>query len=60
MARKELARTFLKLHGNDPRHRNYYIQLGRKYIGIDISADYLKLSLETRLQTGVLNLEALA
>lgn len=33
---------------------------GRKYIGIDISADYLKLSLETRLQTGVLNLEALA
>lgn len=34
MARKELARTFLKLHGNDPRHRNYYIQLGRKY-GLD-------------------------
>lgn len=33
---------------------------GRKYVGIDISADYLKLSLETRLQTGVLNLEALA
>jgi DNA modification methylase len=29
---------------------------GRKYVGIDISADYLKLSLETRFQNGVLNL----
>jgi DNA modification methylase len=26
-------------------------EMGRKYIGIDISADYLKLSLDTRLQT---------
>ena len=33
---------------------------GRKYVGIDISADYLKLSLETRLQTGVLNIGAIA
>lgn len=33
---------------------------GRKYIGIDISADYLKLSLETRLQNGALDLGALA
>ena len=33
---------------------------GRKYVGIDISADYLKLSLETRLQTGVLALEPTA
>lgn len=32
---------------------------GRKYIGIDISADYLKLSLETRLQNGALDLGAL-
>lgn len=31
---------------------------GRKYVGIDISADYLKLSLETRLQTGTLNIGA--
>jgi len=29
---------------------------GRKYVGIDISADYLKLSLETRLQNGALDL----
>lgn len=28
---------------------------GRKYIGIDISADYLKLSLETRLQNAALD-----
>lgn len=28
---------------------------GRKYVGIDISADYLKLSLETRLQNAALN-----
>lgn len=28
---------------------------GRKYIGIDISADYLKLSLETRLQNATLD-----
>lgn len=33
-------------------------QNGRKYIGIDISADYLKLSLETRLQNSVLDLGA--
>lgn len=33
---------------------------GRKYIGIDISEDYLKLSLETRLQTGTLDLGAIA
>lgn len=33
---------------------------GRKYVGIDISADYLKLSLETRLQNGALDLGALA
>lgn len=33
---------------------------GRKYVGIDISADYLELSLKTRLQTGVLDLGALA
>lgn len=32
---------------------------GRKYVGIDISADYLKLSLETRLQNGALDLGAL-
>lgn len=31
---------------------------GRKYVGIDISADYLKLSLETRLQNLVLDLGA--
>lgn len=30
-------------------------RLGRKYVGIDISAEYLKLSLETRLQNGVLD-----
>lgn len=29
---------------------------GRRYVGIDISADYLKLSLETRLQNAVLDL----
>lgn len=33
---------------------------GRKYIGIDISADYLDLSLKTRLQTGTLDFSALA
>jgi site-specific DNA-methyltransferase (cytosine-N4-specific) len=31
-------------------------ELGRKYVGIDISAEYLKLSLETRLSNGVLDL----
>lgn len=31
-------------------------QNGRKYVGIDISADYLKLSLETRLSNGVLDI----
>lgn len=30
--------------------------LGRRYIGIDINADYLKLSLETRLRNATLNL----
>lgn len=35
-------------------------QNGRKYVGIDISADYLKLSLETRLQNGVLDFGAIA
>lgn len=30
---------------------------GRKYVGIDISADYLDLSLRTRLQQGVLSFE---
>lgn len=30
---------------------------GRKYVGVDINAEYLKLSLETRLQTGVLELD---
>lgn len=29
---------------------------GRKYVGIDISADYLNLSLETRLQNAVLDI----
>ena len=29
---------------------------GRRYVGIDISEDYLKLSLETRLQNATLNL----
>ena len=33
---------------------------GRKYVGIDISADYLKLSLETRLQNAALDLEGVA
>ena len=33
---------------------------GRKYVGIDISADYLKLSLETRLQNGALDLGGVA
>jgi len=33
---------------------------GRKYIGIDINADYLKLSLETRLQNGVLDFGGVA
>lgn len=35
-------------------------ELGRKYIGIDLSADYLKLSLETRLQNAVLDLGGIA
>lgn len=29
--RKELARTFLRLHGNDIAHRDYYIRLGMEY-----------------------------
>jgi len=33
---------------------------GRKYLGIDISADYLKLSLETRLQNAALDLGGVA
>lgn len=33
---------------------------GRRYIGIDINADYLRLSLETRLQNGVLDLGGVA
>lgn len=33
---------------------------GRRYVGIDISADYLKLSLETRLQNATLDLEGVA
>lgn len=33
---------------------------GRKYVGIDISADYLKLSLETRLQNATLDIEGAA
>jgi DNA modification methylase len=33
---------------------------GREYVGIDISADYLKLSLETRLQGAALDLEGAA
>lgn len=32
---------------------------GRRYIGIDISAEYLDLSLKTRLENGVLDLEGL-
>lgn len=35
-------------------------QEGRKYVGIDLNADYLRLSLETRFAQPVLNLEALA
>lgn len=35
-------------------------QEGRKYIGIDLNADYLRLSLETRFAQPILNLEALA
>lgn len=35
-------------------------QYGRKYMGIDISEDYLKLSLETRLQNGVLDFGGVA
>lgn len=35
-------------------------ELDRKYVGIDISEDYLNLSLETRLQDSVLDLGALA
>lgn len=30
---------------------------GRRYVGIDLNADYLDLSLRTRLHTGVLNFE---
>lgn len=33
---------------------------GRKYVGIDINAEYLKLSLETRLQNAALDLGELA
>lgn len=33
---------------------------GRKYVGIDISADYLKLSLETRLQNATIDFGAAA
>ena len=33
---------------------------GRKYVGIDISADYLKLSLETRLQNAALDFGSIA
>lgn len=33
---------------------------GRKYVGIDLNADYLKLSLETRLQNAVLDFGATA
>lgn len=33
---------------------------GRKYVGIDISADYLKLSLETRLQNAALDFGSVA
>jgi len=33
---------------------------GRRYVGIDISADYLKLSLETRLQNAALDLGGVA
>lgn len=35
-------------------------ELGRKYVGVDISEDYLKLSLETRLQNGVLDFGEIA
>ena len=35
-------------------------QEGRKYVGIDLNADYLRLSLETRFAQPVLNMEALA
>lgn len=35
-------------------------QEGRKYIGIDLNADYLKLSLETRFVQPTLNLEGIA
>lgn len=31
MTRKELAATFLRLHGTDTQHRDYYVQLGYKY-----------------------------
>lgn len=33
---------------------------GRKYVGIDLSADYLKLSLETRLQNAALDFGSIA
>jgi len=35
-------------------------QNGRKYIGVDLNADYLKLSLETRLQNAVLDFGGVA
>lgn len=35
-------------------------QNGRKYIGIDLSANYLKLSLETRLRNAVLDFDGVA
>lgn len=35
-------------------------QEGRKYVGIDLNADYLKLSLETRFAQPVLNMEGIA
>lgn len=36
------------------------VQSGRRYVGIDINADYLDLSLETRLQQPVLDLGGIA
>ena len=35
-------------------------QEGRRYVGIDLNVDYLRLSLETRFAQPVLNMEALA
>ncbi|WP_246848708.1 site-specific DNA-methyltransferase [Pseudarthrobacter sp. NIBRBAC000502772] len=34
--------------------------LGRRYVGVDLNADYLKLSLDTRLQSAALDLGAIA